>query len=416
MKENVFNFTPAKINKLQNNSGKIVEYFDSTQKGLVLRISKSGKTKTLRMMVWDKNTKKQIREVLGHFPETTLKEARQEVAKRIADITRGVDVIARKKEIANELTLNEAWLEYYDTYDEGKKSQATLDEDDKRYNLYIKKHAIGKKSFSEISDTIFIRWRKDLRTRPKQRGSGYLSMGTINRVSQLIGVLFNKFAPQLVNPLESVGKYVVAERKRFLKPQEIQNFFEALSHLETPAYLRHIVLIALFTGARFQNIVAMKWRDIDFDLQLWFVSREEVKNKDDHTKHLDQMVLDILEERKEYRDSIFVFPGTGKKGHLSSPKKSWATLLKRAGIPQGFDKANGFVFHDLRRTLGSYSSMTGSSQKLVGSILGHKSTRSTDVYTHMDLGAERVAIEKAVDAIRIAAESPKKVFKLKQKA
>jgi len=29
---------------------------------------------------------------------------------------------------------------------------------------------------------------------------------------------------------------------------------------------------------------------------------------------------------------VFVFPGTGKEGHLADPKKGWYRILKRAGL------------------------------------------------------------------------------------
>jgi integrase len=50
----------------------------------------------------------------------------------------------------------------------------------------------------------------------------------------------------------------------------------------------------------------------------------------------------MLISRRDTTESEFVFPGTGTRGHLISPKKSKAKIVDATGI--------AFSFHDLRRT------------------------------------------------------------------
>jgi integrase len=55
--------------------------------------------------------------------------------------------------------------------------------------------------------------------------------------------------------------------------------------------------------------------------------------------------------------------------------------------------------HDLRRTLGSWATMTGASLSIVGKVLGHRSHQSTSVYARMDLDPARAAVETAATAM-----------------
>lgn len=67
---------------------------------------------------------------------------------------------------------------------------------------------------------------------------------------------------------------------------------------------------------------------------------------------------------------------------MTDVRDAWATLLKRAGVAD-------FRLHDLRRTLGSWQTITGASTAVVGKSLGHRSTQATAVYSRMHLGPVR---------------------------
>jgi integrase len=87
---------------------------------------------------------------------------------------------------------------------------------------------------------------------------------------------------------------------------------------------------------------------------------------------------------------------TGATGHLASPKKAWARVLKRAGIKD-------LRIHDLRRSLGSWQARTGASLTIIGKSLHHKSHQSTAVYARLDLDPVRESMERATSAILVAA-------------
>ena len=103
-------------------------------------------------------------------------------------------------------------------------------------------------------------------------------------------------------------------------------------------------------------------------------------------------VLDILRRRRAETSSVFVLPGPGAKGHYMEPKRAWATLLKRA-------KLDDLRIHDLRRSLGSWMTIGGTSLPIVGKALGHKTSQATSIYARLNLDPVRIAMEKAAEGM-----------------
>ena len=81
---------------------------------------------------------------------------------------------------------------------------------------------------------------------------------------------------------------------------------------------------------------------------------------------------------------------TSASGHYEEPKRAWHSLLKRAGI-------ENLRLHDLRRTLGSYQAINGSSLQIIGKSLGHKSMQSTQVYARLMNDPIRQSTNSAID-------------------
>ena len=91
---------------------------------------------------------------------------------------------------------------------------------------------------------------------------------------------------------------------------------------------------------------------------------------------------------------------------MEEPKGAWKTLLKRAEL-------ENVRLHDLRRTMGSYQTMTGASLTVVGKTLGHKSQQATAVYARLNLDPVRASMEAAVDMMMASKELPDKVVNIK---
>jgi len=132
-------------------------------------------------------------------------------------------------------------------------------------------------------------------------------------------------------------------------------------------------------------VMSMKWSDIHWGLDLWTIA--DTKNGDSLTVNLTRHALAVLQRRYDTKTSdCWVFPGTGKTGHLVSPKNAWKKILQRAEI-------SDLRIHDLRRTVGSYMAIQGVDSKIIGKALGHRSIQATAVYSRLTQDPVRRALE-----------------------
>jgi integrase len=196
------------------------------------------------------------------------------------------------------------------------------------------------------------------------------------------------------NPAAGLGTLKIPTRDRFLQKDELPRLFEAL-RATTNIQMRDYVLLSILTGARKSNVMAMRWTDIDFDRREWRIP--DTKNGDPLIVQLPAVAMTVLADRRD-NGSPWVFPGSGKSGHLESPKKGVQSLLAKAGI-------SGLRIHDLRRTLGSWQAITGASLAIIGKSLGHKSVDATLIYARLSADPVRDSVERATSAILAAATS-----------
>jgi integrase len=399
------NFTNTRLGKLENFTGKYTRYKDSGKKGLILRITPGGK-KVFRLRIWNGKKKREDRLTLGEYPEMTIKTARELIDKHQADIAHGVDAVEKVKREREEQTLNEIFDIWLETH--AKVNLKRWNEEERRYILYIKPH-FGKKQLSEITPDHLRRWKARLLQQPKQNGNGTLTPSLVGRALTTFSSIFSKAASQVANPCSQVEKHKPQKRTVFLKPGQLEKFFSALDHAATPEILRDYLLLSLYTGARQANVLAMRWTDIDTTLKLWIIPGGEMKNDEDMVVPLLDQAIKILERRKTNRRSIFVLPSPrkSKTGHFVEPKKAWKLLLERAGLPLGFR------LHDLRRTMGSWQAITGSSTKIIGASLGHKSEQATAHYAHLIVDPVRASMQRAADEMDRQGQD-KKVVELKK--
>ncbi|BCL59474.1 integrase [Desulfomarina profundi] len=406
MIKNKINFTDTKLRKLNHDgSTKRLYFYDAGQPALSLCITPAG-TKSFQFQAWDRARGKSVTKSIGKYPSVAINHARQLAANLLTEVNKGVDVIEAAKAIKNEDTLAVIFSRWLDVY--AKPHKKSWDEDKRRYTLYIDK-PLGSKPISWFSPNKIRKWHSDITKLPKQRGTGTITGTTANRALALLSTIFSQMAPERPNPCKSVKKFREQSRDRFLQPSELQRFFDGLAKPETPPTLRDYLLLSIYTGARRNNVMQMKWVDIDFDQHLWRIPASQSKNAEVMIVPLVAPAIQILKTRKAKTSSVFVFDSSrSKSGHIEEPKRAWKSLLKRANL-------SDVRIHDLRRTMGSYQTMTGASSTVVGKTLGHKSQSATAVYARLNLDPVRSSMEAAVEMMEASRELREKVVNIKEK-
>jgi integrase len=390
--ETRFAFTKTRIQAIPTpEAGKRVTYYDTKTPGLQLRVSATG-IKTFSVYRRLKAGEPE-RVTLGRFPAMTVEQAQKQAAEVIAEIEGGANPAEAKRALREEPTLAEFFNEYGDRH--GSKKLSWRD-DQQRFRDYLLP-ALGKRKLSSIDRAMIARVLSDAEKAGK-------STGTVRQIRALSSNMLSKaveWGYLDANPAQSVkvsGSTV--KRDRFLQPDELARFFEAVV-AEPNDIIRDLILLALLTGARRSNVCAMHWREIDLKASVWKIKR--TKNGEPQTITLCPEAVAILEMRQADTGNGFVFPGTGKTGHIAEPRKGFARVMERAGIPHGRDVENGMVLHDLRRTLGSWQARTGASLAIIGKSLNHKSQQATAIYARLDLDPVRQSVNTATAAMFEAA-------------
>jgi integrase len=129
------------------------------------------------------------------------------------------------------------------------------------------------------------------------------------------------------NPASRVQKNPSTDRDRFAQGHELPHLLDAVARSGQSDYF----LLSLLTGARRSNVQAMAWRDLDLPGAVWRIGN--TKNGTPQNVPLSPEAVMVLKARQEYAStSPFVFPGTGKTGHLVEPKRAWSTILRTASL------------------------------------------------------------------------------------
>ena len=86
----------------------------------------------------------------------------------------------------------------------------------------------------------------------------------------------------------------------------------------------------LSTGMRMSEALKLKWENVNMESgNVLLVQTKSGKSK---TVSLNRLALDILARMKEFQENEFVFPGSGPKKRLLSPKRAFIKVKESTGI------------------------------------------------------------------------------------
>lgn len=381
------NFTKTVLLSLKSSTpGQRLVVWDTKVLGLQCRITDKG-VATFSLYRRLKNGRS-VRITLGKLADISVEQARDQAVQLNAAIARGEDPATARREKREEMTFQELFDEYMRNH--ARTHKRTWQGDESRYRLYLAK-PLGKKKLSDIRRADILSLYNQICRQVHVWNNTPLKTATANRVLTTAGGVFQwgvKMEYCAQNPVRGITKCPDKSRDRFLQPEELSRFFEAVQQ-EEHSDVRDYVLLSLYTGARQGNILSMRWEEVSFHQGVWRIPT--TKNGDPLVLPLIEEALSILKGRQE-NGSDFVFPGRGKSGHITPPLEGWKRILNRAGI-------KNLRPHDLRRTLGSWQAIMGSSTLVIGKSLGHKSQAATAIYARLHLDPVRKSIETATAAM-----------------
>lgn len=196
------------------------------------------------------------------------------------------------------------------------------------------------------------------------------------------------------NPMERVQK--PAENKgrvRFLTEDERPRLLEACK--ATPE-LYLAVVMSLTTGARQEEIMALRWPQVDLSRQI--ITLHNTKNGDRRALPLVGEALDLLKARAKVRsisdDRIFPPSDRSRNAEYLNLRRPWEQALQTA-------KIDDFHWHDLRHTAASYMAMSGISLVEIAKVLGHRTLAMVARYAHLSDGHIIATGQKLANALNL---------------
>ena len=203
----------------------------------------------------------------------------------------------------------------------------------------------------------------------EERSNSYINLA-INAI---------KFYYEMVLGMPNRFYSIERPRKEFKLPKVLSKE-EVLSIIENTNNLKHRCIISLLysSGLRRSELLNLKIKDIDSKRMV--IRVEQAKGNKDRYTVLNKSVLDDLRNYfKVYNPKTYLFEGTipGNKFSTSSILKIVVNSAEKAGINERVGP------HMLRHSFATHLLENGVDIRYIQLLLGHNSTKTTEIYTHV---------------------------------
>jgi len=328
---------------------------------------------------------RRIRKVVG-----TKKDAENALTAIRADILRGEYKFAKSLKIR---------------FDDFMKEYLAYSEVNKKPNSYKRDISSSKHLLRYFEDSLLskinaghIEGYKKLRLNEETKRKKRVSPGTINRELDSLRAIFTtakrlkKFDGE--NPVRDVKSLPEQEFvMRILKRDEADRLINA-----SQSFTRALIIIALNTAMRKDEILNLRWNDVDFIDG--FIHIKESKSSKQRKVPMNPKARQAIKNIKRDGEFIFHNPKTGTR--IRDFYRSWKKACNDAGIQD-------LRFHDLRHTSATWMVQGGADLVTVRDILGHASIKMTVKYAHSTPESKKRAVD--ILASEPEPKKPKEIVK-----
>lgn len=318
-----------------------------------------------------------------------------------------------------EMTLNDAFVQFWTE----KASKTAHGQTGQRYHMKVLLQAMGRNTLlSALDDRAINDGVQAMQTRKATQGRPQtLSGATVNRYLATLRLVCKR-AKDVWKA--EVGDWSYGEhRQEEAKHREVFLTHEQARALVDAAvpHLKPILMLALATGMRKENVVRLRWEDVSLDLaRALVVQKGERRLAVDLPDLAVQMLAALQPEPEKRRGPVFWFgnPAVGcdctrckVPAYAGEPildvKRSFATAAEAAGVRE--HEAGRLRFHDLRHSHASWLLAATGDLLLTSKRLGHANVATTQRYAHLLPGRMERAVDEATRGLLDApAEERKK--------
>lgn len=344
-------------------------YWDDKITGFGIKVTPKGKKSYLFKYLGP--NRKQRKPSIGIHGRITCEQARKIAKQWEYEVEIGQDPAATREILLNAPTMSDLCDRYIQEHAEIYKKKSSI-ESDNRLITNVIKPKIGKLLITVISREDIARIHIAMKNKPSYA----------NKLLALFSKMFNMaekwgIRPLHSNPVSNIDKYPEIVRERFLTPNEFMKLSEVLqeseyNRSETPHFIALIRLLIL-TGARLREIMHAKWEWVDYNVQVLRLPDSKTGKK---IIQLSNDAIEILANIPKEENNPYIIAGKIAGRPLINARKPWVRVRDQAGL-------SDVRIHDLRHSYASVCVEQGMSLQLIGKLLGHTQTRTTERYAHL---------------------------------
>jgi len=359
-------------------------FWDDTLKGFGVKVTKTGK----KMFVLQGRLDGVVRRyTIGQYGSPwSPDQARDEALQFLSQLGRGIDPTAEKKARRAQGSISDLIAQYVEEGMSHKKPGT------RRLELALfKRHVIpllGKRRIAEVTrrdiqkfmlDVEAGKTAVDFKTQSRGRVTVRGGKGSANRATDLLSSVF-AFAIELGlrtdNPVKGVKKFKLKRHDRYLNGDELERLGKALSESQrngTSPYAIAAIRFMLLSGCRAGEALNLQWNWIDRDHNLAKLPDSKTGQK---ILLLGSGAMALLDELEKVSGSPLVFPSAIGGVTPISIQNVWRKIRKLADL-------DDLRLHDLRHNFASSAVSSGLSLYIVGKLLGHSQSQTTQRYAHL---------------------------------
>lgn len=414
-------FTDKLIKALNPKAKPYRKYEGGSDKGFGIQVS--GSTKQFFIQYQSPVTNKRRFMKLGAYPDTKLARARKECQSARAMVDSGKDPQIERDEEASEKLQQKVEREKQAAIEKAtgtvnqlfKSYIQQLKDDDKRAHIEVNriyqkdiKSSIGKLKARDVAPEQI----KNIIRKIYQRGAPIVA----NQARAYLMAAFNHgikldFDPAANtealfriehNPARDIpvpAKVTPGERN--LSAEEIRDLWRQLDNAAMAFSTKTAIRLLFATGGqRVEEVLGMRWGEVDFERKLWELPINRTKNARPHVVPLSDLAISLIKGMQILSsDSQFIFPSI--KGKKPMPYQTLSQAVGRFCNPparadgeqtKGFPK---FVPKDIRRTVKSRMGELGLSKEIRDRLHNHAlhdvSSKHYDRFDYLE--PKKVAVE-----------------------
>jgi len=161
-----------------------------------------------------------------------------------------------------------------------------------------------------------------------------------------------------------------------LSQQEVLRIFKCVHNIKHKALL----VLTYSAGLRVSEVVSLRVEDIDSTRMLIHV--RQGKGRKDRYTILSAIALEVLRDyARKNRLNGWLFPGEAEGTHITerTAQHVFEVTRDRAGIKKDVS------IHTLRHSFATHLLEGGTDLRYIQELLGHKNTKTTEIYTHVSV-------------------------------